>query len=180
MWAWPASVAADMAALGAAASSARGGWPAAWRDLTQLLSDRRVTVYTEAQTQTGKQIVLRTQLRLTGDVQTDILRDWLSGSPMEATDKVLDAHFQSVNDAVKGWAAVGAGVRLGSLLTLALGMIPVAAFVYQRVLQGEWQTLPRLLLTNWWALSGVAIAALGLLLRRILRLWVQWKFRRGL
>lgn len=137
-------------------------------------------VDTEAQIETGQQIVLRTQIRLTGDVQTDILRGWLSGSPMEATEKVLDAHFQSVNEAVKGWAAVGAGVRLGSLLTLALGMTPIAAFVYQRVLQGEWQTLPHLLLTNWWALSGVAIAAIGLLLRRVLRLWIQWRFRRGL
>ncbi len=144
------------------------------------MSDRRVTVDTEAQTPTGKQIVLRTQVRLTGDVQTDILRGWLSGTSVEAAGKVLDAHFQSVNDAVKGWSAVGAGVRLGSMLSFALGIITAGMFIIQRVLHGEWQTLIRLLLTNWWALSGIVIAALGLLLRRALRLWVQWKFRRGL
>ena len=176
----PASVTADMAAFAIAASSARGGLPAAWRDLRQLLSDRCVTVDTEAQTPTGKQIVLRTQVRLTGDVQTDILRGWLSGTPVEAANKVLDAHFQSVNEAVRGWSAIGAAVRLGSLLTFALGMIPVASSIIQRVLHGEWQTLIRLLLTNWWALSGIVIAALSLLLRWALRLWIQWKFHRGL
>lgn len=169
-----------MAALRAAASSARGGLPAAWRDAMQLLSDRRVLIETTAPTPNGNPIVLRTRVRLSGDVQTDILRDWLDGAPSETTNKVLDAHFRSVNEAVKGWAAVGAGVRLGSLLTIALGMIPVAMFITERAMHDQWQSLPRLLLANWWTVVGVAIAAVGLLLRRLLRLWVQWKFRRGL
>ncbi len=180
MWGWPASVASDMTALRKAASSARGGLPAAWRDLRQLVADRRVTIDTEAQTETGEQIVLRTQIRLSGDVQTDILRDWLRTAPMEATNDILAAHFRSVSAAVEGWAAVGAGARLGSLLGVALGMIPVAVFITHHALQGGWHALIRLSLTNWWALSGIAIAALGLLLRRTLRLWIQWKFRRGL
>jgi hypothetical protein len=169
-----------MAALRAAASSARGGLPAAWRDAMQLLSDRRVLIETTAPTPDGNPIVLRTQLRLNGDVQTDILREWLDGALTEATNKLLDAHFRSVNEAVKGWAAVGAGVRLGSLLTITLGVVPVSMSIIPHALQSEWQMLPRLLLANWWTVSGVAIAAVGLLLRRLLRVWVQWKFHRGL
>ena len=180
VWIWPASVAADMAALGAAASSARGGFRAAWRDLMQLLEQRRVIIETTAPTPNGNPIVLRTQVRLNGDVQTDIVRDWLLGASTETTNKVVQAHFLSVNEAVNGWAAVGAGARLGSLLTTALGIIPVAMFITERAMHDEWQSLPRLLLANWWTILGIATAAGGLLLRRMLRLWVQWKFRRGL
>jgi hypothetical protein len=36
------------------------------------------------------------------------------------------------------------------------------------------------LLLNWWVLSGIAVAVFSFLLRRILRLWLQWKFRGGL
>jgi hypothetical protein len=177
MPAWFASVTADVSTLAAAWNSLRGGWPAAWRDAEQLLSQRRTVIDTEAQTRGGLRVVLRTRVRLNGDVQTDILRCWLDGTPHRSAEALLNTHFQSVGDATKGWSAVSAGIRLASLLTVASGMIPGGAFAIRLAFREEWQTLVSALLTNWCVLSSLGIVAIGFLLRGILRLWLQRKFR---
>ena len=177
---WVASVIADVNALAAAWGSVRGGWRAAWRDASQFLSYRRVLVDTEAPTREGVRVVLRTRVRLTGDVQTDILRSWLNGTPPALVDELVRRHFSSVAAAVQGWFVVPAGIRLGSLCTVALGIIPGSAYSIRLALRAEWQMLISALLLNWWVLSGIAVAVFGFLLRRILRLWLQWKFRAGL
>ena len=177
---WLASVQTDVSAVAAAWRSARGGWRAAWRDAAQLLSHRRVVIDTEAQTRDGLRVVLRTRVRLNGDVQTDILRSWLDGASPQFIDELIIGHFQSVASAVQGWSMVPAGIRLGSLGTVALGLIPGSANTIRLARQAEWQMLISAVLTNWWVLSSIAVAVFGLLLRRILRLWLQWKFRGGL
>jgi hypothetical protein len=177
---WAASVVADVNALATAWGSVRGGWRSAWRDASQFLSHRRALIDTEAPTQEGVRVVLRTRMRLTGDVQTDILRSWLNGTSPAFVDELVRSHFSSVAAAVQGWSVVPAGIRLGSLCTVALGIIPGSAYSIRLALRAEWQMLISALLLNWWVLSGIAIAVFGFLLRRILRLWLQWKFRGGL
>jgi hypothetical protein len=73
-----------------------------------------------------------------------------------------------------------AGIRLGSLLTVALGAIPGSASAIGLALQAEWGSLVPTVFTNWRVLAGIAVAAVGFLLRRVLRLWLRWTFRRGL
>lgn len=177
---WLASVKTDVSALAAAWRSARGGWRAAWRDAAQLLSHRRIVIDTEAQTRDGPRVVLRTRVRLSGDVQTDILRCWLYGAPRETVEPLITAHFQSVGDAAKGWSAVPAGVRAASLLGVAAGMIPASAFTIRLAFQGQWHTIYSALLTNWWLLSSIGITGAGVLLRWPVRFWLRRKFRAGL
>jgi hypothetical protein len=180
MPAWPASLIADFNVLVAAWSSARGGWRTAWRDAAQFLAHRRVLVDTRAEIRAGRRVVLRTRVRLNGDVQTDVLRCWLNDAPRQSIEELSRTHFQSVAFAARGWSAVLAGIRLGSLFTVAMGAIPGGASVFQLALQAGWQALIPAVLTNSWVLSSIAIAAFGFLLRRVLRLWLRWKFKAGL
>jgi hypothetical protein len=178
--AWPASLIADISALAATWSSARGGWRAAWRDAAQFLAHRRLLVDTRAQTREGGQVVLRTRVRLNGDVQTDVLRCWLNDAPRQSIEELAKTHFQSIAVAARGWSTVLAGIRLGSLFTVAVGAIPGSASAIRLALQAEWESLIPAVLTDWWVLSSIAIAAVGFLLRRALLLWLRWKFRAGL
>src|SRR5262245_37851686 len=104
---------ADFNALLTAWNSA-GGWQAAWRDTVQLLAHRRVLVDTHAQTPDGSQVVLRTRVRLDGDVQTDVLRCWLVNTPRATIEVLAKAHFDSVADVTRGWSAAHAMMRRGS------------------------------------------------------------------
>jgi hypothetical protein len=178
--AWLTSLIADLRVLAAAWSSVRGGWRAAWRDAAQFLAHRRLQVDTQAETRDGTRVVLRTRVRLNGDVQTDILRCWLTDAPRQSVDELAKTHFQSVADATLGWSAVGAGIRLGSLLIVAVGAIPGSVSAIQPALQAEWGSLIPAVFTNWRVLAGITVAALGFLLRWVLRLWLRWKFRGGL
>jgi hypothetical protein len=46
--------------------------------------------------------VLRTWVRLTGDVQTDILQCWLDDTPRQSVEALAKTHFESVADAARG------------------------------------------------------------------------------
>jgi hypothetical protein len=177
---WPASLIADFSALAAAWSSVRGGWPAAWHDSAQFLAHRRILVDTQAQTRHGMRVVLRTRVRLNGDVQTDILRCWLDGTPRPLVEALANAHFQSVADAVRGWSAARAMIRVGSQLFVGLGAIVGIPPAIRPALEAGWESLVPALLANRWVLFGIASAAAGPLLRWALRLWLRWKFRGGL
>lgn len=180
MPAWLATVKTDLIALVAAWISLRGGWRTAWRDAVQLLSHRRIVVDTRAETEDGPQVVLRTRVRLTGDVQTDVLRCWLDGAPRPAAEALLTTHFRSVGDAARGWGAVAAGIRLASLAISAAGLVPASAFTIQLALQAQWNTLFSALLTDWRVLSGIVVVGIGWLLRQLLRWLLRRKFRAGL
>jgi hypothetical protein len=68
----------------------------------QFIEHRRLQVDTEAQTSNGSCVVLRTRVRLTGDVQTDILRCWLDGTPRQSVEELANRHFRAVADATGG------------------------------------------------------------------------------
>jgi hypothetical protein len=180
MPAWPASLVSDFKALAAAWNSIRGGWRGAWRDTVQLLARRRILVDTHAQTRNGMRVVLRTRVRLTGDVQTDILRCWLYDTPGPSIEALSKTHFQFVADAARGWSAVSAIVRLGSQVIVASGAIVGIPSAVRSSRQAGWESLVPALLTNWWVVSGIAAAALGFLVRRVVRVWLRKKFRGGL
>jgi hypothetical protein len=177
---WPASLIADFNALAAASSSVRGGWQGAWRNTMQFLAHRQVLVDTQGQTWNGIRVVLRTRVRLTGDVQTDILRCWIDGSPRPLVEALAKAHFQSVADAVHGWSAARAMIRLGSQLIVALGVFAGIPSTVRTAFEAGSESLVPAVLANWGVLFGVASAAVGLMLRWVLRLWLRWKFRGGL
>jgi hypothetical protein len=177
---WPASLFADLNALAAGWSSLRGGWQTAWRDAAQFLEHRRIVVDTLAQTPDGSRVVLRTRLRLNGDAETDILRSWIERTPRRSLDALAETHFQSVADAARGWSVAAALSRLISHLTVLFGMILGMLPAIRSALEtGSSSPIPALL-TNWWILSGLVTVAVGILFRRVFRVWLRWKFYRGL
>jgi len=177
---WPASLFADLNALAASWSSVRGGWRTAWRDAAQFLERRRIVVDTLAQTPDGSRVVLRTRLRLNGDAETDILRSWIEGAPRRSLDALAETHFRSVADAVRGWSVAAALSRLISHLTVLFGMVLATPSAIRSALEtGSLSPIPALL-ANWWVLSGLVTVAVGILFGRVLRLWLRWKFYRGL
>jgi hypothetical protein len=124
-----ASLIADLRILTSAWNSVRGGWRAAWRDAVELLERRRVLIDTQAETRDGTRVVLRTRVRLSGDVQTDIRRCWMANTPRPSVEELARKHFQSVSDATRGWPASLAMIRMGTRLIVGLGAIPGIASV---------------------------------------------------
>lgn len=167
---------ADVETLLAAWRSAPGGWRRAWRDAVSMMTRRQVLV----ETKDGATIVLRTRLRLDGDVQTDVLRHWLDGTPRDAVDDVTGRHFQSVSDAMKGWPAVRAMVRLGTQLLVTLGAVAGLGSAIETWLRVGWDELLSALLADWWTLSSIAVAVLAPVLRWVVRWWLRRKLQNGL
>jgi hypothetical protein len=167
---------ADVEILLAAWRSAPGGWRRAWRDAVAMMSHREVLV----ETNDGPTIVLRTRLRLHGDVQTDILRGWLDAAPRDAVDGLTRRHFQSVGDAMRGWPAVRAMVRLGTQLLVTLGAAAGLGSAIETWLRVGWSSLLAALLADWWTVSGIALMVLAPVLRWIVRWWLRRKLRNGL
>src|SRR5262249_11838566 len=135
---------ADAKILLAAWRSAPGGWRRAWHDAAAILTRREVLV----ETKDGPVVVLRTRLRLHGDVQTDVLRRWLDGTPRVAVEGLARRHFESVGDAMRGWPAVRAMVRLGTQLLVALGAVAGLGSAIQTWLQVGWRSLLSALLAD--------------------------------
>jgi hypothetical protein len=177
---WPAASIADIAALRASWGSVRGGWRAARQDAKQLLAHRRVLVDTQAMTPNGMQVVLRSRLRLSGDVETDILRAWLDATTPETVAASASEHFQAVAAAMGGWAAALGMERLATRLTIAIGSIAGAAATIRTVLASEPALLLHAVLTDWRLLAGFAFASLGVLIRWTLRWRLRSIFRGGL
>ena len=171
---------ADIAALRASWGSVRGGWRAARQDAKQLLVHRRIMVDTQAMTPNGMQVVLRSRLQLSGDVETDILRAWLDATTPEAVGASTSEHFQAVTAAMCGWAAALGMERLATRLTIAIGSIAGGIATIRTLLVSEPALLLHALLTDWRLLAGLAFASSGVLIRWTLRCRLRAIFRSGL
>jgi hypothetical protein len=171
---------ADLRALRDSWGSVRGGWRGAGRDAAQLLFHRRLLVDTTVMTQSGTQIVIRTQLRLSGDAQTDVLRAWLDTTSVEKVQETAQAHFRSVATAAGGWAAALGLQRIVTRLTILGGSLGSALPTTLTLLHTAPEQWLHVVLTHWGLLSGFAFALLGVLARWILRLRLRAIFRRGL
>jgi hypothetical protein len=177
---WPAASIADIAALRASWGSVRGGWRAARQDAAQLLAHRRILVDTQAMTPGGMRVVLRTRLRLSGDVETDILRAWLDATTPEVVGALSSEHFQAVAAAIGGWAAALGMQRLATRLTIAIGSVAGGAATLRTLLTSEPALLLHAVLADWYLLAGFAFASLGVLIRGTLRWRLRAIFRIGL
>jgi hypothetical protein len=171
---------ADLRALRDSWGSVRGGWRGARQDAEQLLAHRRLLVDTSAMTQIGAQVVMRTRLRLSGDVQTEILRAWLVAAPAEAVEETVREHFRSVAVAAGGWGAALGLQRIVTRMTIVVGSLGSAASTLWASLHSAPHEWLNIVLTHWWLLSGFALALLGGLARWALRLRLRAIFRRGL
>jgi len=176
----PLALIADVRILVAAWQSAHGRWRAVWRDVQQLLARRRILVETRAPTQGGLAVVLRTRVRLTGDVQTDVSRPWLTATPRPSVEASTTVHFKAVADAMRGWAAVAALVRIVTDLLVVLGSVAGLVSAVQTAFAAGWRTIVPALLTDWQVLLAIIVAALGFGVRWLLRLWLRRRFRDGL
>ena len=167
---------ADVEILLAAWRSAPGGWRRAWRDAVTIMTRRQVLV----ETTDGPAIVLRTRLRLDGDVETEILRRWLEATPRDAVESLTRRHFQAVRDAMRGWPAIRAMVRLGTRLLVTLGAVAGLFSAIETWLQVGWSSLLSALLADWWTLSSIAVMVLAPVLRWAVRVWLRRKLQYGL
>jgi hypothetical protein len=178
MWgqtmAWPASFIADLRTAISAWNSVRGGWAAAWRDTAEFARHHQIAI----QTSIGARVVLRTQIRLTGDVQTEIVLDWLNSGP--EFHKTADAHFRSVAAAIHGWSAVAALIRIASHVLVAAGSLIALLSAWRNLPALGWSALLSVVLSQGWVLAGITTAALGFGIRKGLSFWLRRRFRRGL
>ncbi len=159
---------ADIATLRASWQTAGGGWPKAWQDARELIVQRRVLVKTTAPTKQGDRLVLCTRLRLIGDTQTDVLRDWLGTAPAKDVAMVTEAHFRAVDAAMEGWNIALAIERVLLLLTSYIGLLIAATDLVTRLM-----TSPSLLLRSWPLWFGLALP----LLAQSARIALRWRLR---
>jgi hypothetical protein len=170
----------DLRSLRDSWRSVRGGWRGARQDAAQLVAHRRLLVDTTVITLTGTQVVMRTRLRLSGDVQTDILRGWLNTASAATIEQMTRDHFRSVAAAAAGWGAVMSAQRLGTRLTILIGSVGSVASTILTLLQNAPNHWLDIILMRWWLLSGFGLALLGAVVRWVLRLWLRARFRHGL
>jgi hypothetical protein len=173
MAAFLAPTIADIQALRASWATVRGGWGAARSDARQLLAHRRIMVETAAATPNGTQTVLRTRVRLSGDTQTDILRDWFATASPDAVAAATQVHFQSLAAAMGGFAAALGMERLATRFTMLAGTLASAAAMTNRLLREDPALWLHILATHWWLLSGLGFALLAMIARWLLR----WRLR---
>jgi hypothetical protein len=171
---------ADLRALRDSWGSVRGGWRGARQDAAQLLLHRRLLVDTTVMTQNGTQTVMRTQLRLSGDAQTDVLRAWLSTTSVEKVEETAQAHFRSLAMAAGGWAAALGLQRVFTRLAILAGSLVAALPTTWTLLHTAPEQWLHAALSHWGLLSGFPLVLLGVLVRWILRLRLRAIFRRGL
>lgn len=162
------SIGADIATLRAGWQTVRGGWPKVWQDARELIVRRRILVKTTAPTKQGDRLVLCTRLRLIGDTQTDVLRDWLGTSPAKDVAMVAEAHFRAVDAAMEGWNIALAMERVLLLLMSYIGLLIAATDLVTQLM-----TAPSLWLRSWPLWIGLALPLLGQAARVILR----WRLR---
>jgi hypothetical protein len=117
----------------------------------------------------GVRIVLGTRLRLSGETETDIFRCWIVGATGEDVETLAKAHFQVVA-AAAGWAAALGMVRLVRQFTFAVGSVTSAIAVIRPPLPFQPGQLIYALRADRAVLYGLALALLGILISRILRL----------
>lgn len=180
MLAWFVSLRAAIADLRTAWQTKDGGWRAIWRNVTQLLTERRLIVETAAVLPAGPRTVLRTQVRLTGDVQTDILRGWWQGTECRSREAVIETHFRDLSAALRAWPAMTGLLRLVVVLLVLPGGGTGLTSAFRTAVRGEWASLPAALVSDRIVVFGAALAAGGILLRWLVRLFLRRRFARGL
>ncbi len=181
MAAWFATDIADFRALRASWATVRGGWGAARQDAAEMVEHRRILVETPATRRDGTiEPVLRTRLRLDGDMQTDVSGGWLAENPPDAIAATTQAHFASVNAAMGGFAAAIGMERLFARLTMAAGSLGSVVATARKLPWHEPSAWAHVLLAQWWLLSGLGFALLAVLVRVVLRWRLRAKFRGGL
>jgi membrane protein insertase Oxa1/YidC/SpoIIIJ len=159
---------ADIVKLRASWQTVRGGWPQAWRDARELIVQRRILVKTSASTKQGHRLVLCTRLRLIGDTQTDVLRDWLGTTPVKDVTVVTETHFRAVDAAMEGWNIALAMERVLLQITSYIGLLIAATSFVTRII-----TAPSLLLRSWPLWFGLALP----LLAQVVRIILRWRLR---
>jgi hypothetical protein len=173
MFTWLSNSVADVRVLRENWGSVRGGWRAARQDALELVMHRRILVNSHAMTANGMQIVLRTRIRLNGDTETDILRNWLDTVTPPALEASAGAHFRSVAAAVAGFAAAVSMERLVVRAALLIGFALSAIASLRSLLQTEPSRRIGALLDDWILWAALALVLGGILLRVILR----WRMR---
>ena len=168
------SIGADMATLRASWQTVHGGWSKALQDARELILHRRVLVKTTAPVKQGDRLVLCTRLRLIGDTQTDVLRDWLGTAPAKDVAAAMEAHFRAVDAAMEGWNIALAMERVLLRLMSIFGLLVAAAGFVMRLM-----TAPGLLLESWLLWFGLALPLLGQAARIILRWRLRMLFARA-
>jgi hypothetical protein len=176
---WIASAWKDLRTLRATLGAA-GGTAAAWRNAGALLQQRRVLVVTSAPLGSETPVVLRTQILLSGDAQTDVLRAWLPALASTTAQDVVRTHFTAVAAAIGGWAAALALVRTVIRLLIAAGVVLGSADSLERALTVSFHTLGWVLLSDRRLLVALALPLLAVLARWVLRLYLRERFRAGL
>ena len=176
---WLGSVRRDCRSIAAAFAANRDGRLGFWRHARELAHARRIMIHSLSSPARGSQLVLRTRVRLNGDVQTDILASWANAVPQAEAQDLIAAHFRGVAAATLGWPAVTAMARLGSKLLLVAGIAAWALSLRHAWLAGGRALLDALLSDGaFW--FGVITLGIGTLLRTALRLWFRRRFRHGL
>lgn len=178
--AWPlASLRRDWRRITASIGTLRGGWRATWRHAREFAASRRIVVHSLSPSDGGPQLVLRTRVRLNGDVQTDVLASWLRSTPDATVQALTAAHFREVAAATASWPALAALARLGSKLLVVVTVAMWAVSAIQHGASG-WRMLAVSLLADWRVWFGLVTATVGVTLRVALRLWLRCHFRCGL
>ena len=178
--AWPlASLRRDWRRITASIGTLRGGWRATWRHAREFAASRRIVVHSLSPSDGGPQLVLRTRVRLNGDVQTDILASWLLSTPQTAVQALTAAHFREVAAATASWPALAALANLSSKLFVVVSITMWTISGIQHGI-GEWRVLAASLVTDWRVWFGLVTVTCSLVLRMALRFWFRRHFRRGL
>src|SRR5215469_14458380 len=170
-------IAADVRAVAAAWSARGGNAPNAAENLSTLLTRRQLVIDTSGPVGDRTDIVLRTRLRLSGDSETDILRDWLQNTPSADVETLCTAHFRSVAAAAALSPVIGAVIRLATDLAVMMGSVGGIVAIVRELLREGWRALGPALLANWGLAAGVILAITAMALRMLLRSWLRQKLR---
>lgn len=170
-------IAADARAVAAAWSARGDNAPNAASNLSSLLIQRRLVIDTNGPVGDRTEIVLRTRLRLSGDSETDIRRDWLQTTPRADVENLCGAHFRAVTAATSLSPVIGAVIRLATDLAIVTGTVGGIAAVVRELLREGWRALGPALLANWGLAAGVILSVTGVALRILLRTWLRRKLR---
>ena len=147
----------------------------------ELAERRSILVQTEVATDGGKQVVLRTRIRIIGDTQTDVLGSWMHRANPDSAQATIHAHFHAVAARagdLSSLRTLGHAIQVGSWLGLAvLALQPVLPVLETQ----DWTHLLPMVLEHWhWPLAGIVLPLVHWVARWVLRRRLRGAFSRGL
>jgi len=147
----------------------------------ELAEHRRIKVQTEAVTDGGKEVVVQTWIRLFGDTQTDVLKNWIQQAKSETVQVTVQAHFEAV--AVRAESLES--LRLFAMTTKIFAWLGSTAILIKPLWplleHQEWEAIIPMMLSQWhWLLAGFALPIFHQVGGRVLRWRLRQVFRRGL